>query len=468
MASERPVSDEKKEIVAFSKKLGINKNKIRDWVKGHWDDCLVNPGSKKKLILNVTNYNNKIIELRNELQRKRNRSNVFWGQTGTKHVQSVNLVTKDTESNGHKQAKGNKNRKRKREESKANDSSSEPSAKRRKKCDLSADGILPIGPRQYKQEECAKEVNQINAKIAEWEKEKQNPHVNIPFVQNKIKDLLNVREEKVKKIRNLQQRQAASQKNREVNKEKKIAYETHQDPNYVPHSPGRPNLEKRYENLHDVIIEIVNATASADYHKHYASFTISQTLKRIGDVKLMDEYNPAFKSQEELNTTKCDICGKWYPSIKLLKAHRVAEHYRARRQEGEDENDEDDDDLWTERERAFYASIVRIKDKRDGQYLAELPNGCVSWVVLDETNEKVKQYEEEVSEYEQANGEDKWETVTDLAAWNRCPWRPITREEAEDNQQENLDANQENINANQEDANQEDANNNTNNANNTN
>eukprot|EP01083_Nonionella_stella_P270516 916153_1 len=81
--SKKQVDNEKKEIAEFSKKLGISKDKRKDWVKKHWDQCLVNPGSHNKLILDVRKYDAKIIELKNKWTQKRNTLNAFWGQSKT-------------------------------------------------------------------------------------------------------------------------------------------------------------------------------------------------------------------------------------------------------------------------------------------------------------------------------------------------------------------------------------------------
>eukprot|EP01083_Nonionella_stella_P302161 1040696_1 len=109
-----------------------------------------------------------------------------------------------------------------------------------------------------------------------------------------------------------------------------------------------------------------------------------------------DEFNPGVTASL-LDQTSCDGCMKYFPSKKMMLNHRRVLHPRVRFATNDEDNAQEDGDvdyesLLSELELEFYERIDRICDERDGEYLALMMCGSKRWVMLDESDAKVKEY----------------------------------------------------------------------------
>ena len=148
------------------------------------------------------------------------------------------------------------------------------------------------------------------------------------------------------------------------------------------------------------IVSLGNKFKHPPKGSHYASLHKILALQKgfphgdeAGDTH--DDYNPLFNA-ELLKQTQCRVCLKYFPSKKTMLLHRKKVHPRSQVNNLNimDGNADDDDyeSLLTEAEKEYYANIDRIKDERDGQWLAVMKDGSESWVELDATHALVIKY----------------------------------------------------------------------------
>ena len=159
-------------------------------------------------------------------------------------------------------------------------------------------------------------------------------------------------------------------------------------------------------------------------NKHYASWTLIRSMDYAmkHEEKFFDDSNPQF-AEKDLKESSCKVCGKYFPTKKLRLSHRAVCHPYWR-ENNKNKKDKDgvlnnDDELLNEAEKDFYASITRICDERNGQYLAEMNDESKMWVILDNDDERVTKYLEEKNKN---GGDGKIPNILDLNAWNLCPW----------------------------------------------
>ena len=83
------------------------------------------------------------------------------------------------------------------------------------------------------------------------------------------------------------------------------------------------------------------------------------------------------------------------------------------------DGDENYEELLYEAEQEFYNGIVRVCDKRDGQYLAVLGDGTQKWMELSDADEGVIQYLGSLDQVDPSL--QRMPIISDTNAWNLCP-----------------------------------------------
>ena len=171
---------------------------------------------------------------------------------------------------------------------------------------------------------------------------------------------------------------------------------------------------------------------------HYASIFHCLATDKMFELKgFVDAYNPQF-DRESIMKNVCKVCLAWFPSQKLMLAHRKKLHPRSRIDNLEQKEQEDEDyhdeieDLLDEAEVQFYESKERVKDYRDRQYLVEMEDGTESWITLPDDDENVCAYWESQEGYDECeveNDTDGFPIIKNLQEWNMCPWIPADRNE---------------------------------------
>eukprot|EP01083_Nonionella_stella_P112557 331286_1 len=66
-SSQRQEDSEKNQIIEFSKKLGISKAKAKQWVKNHWEQCLLTHRTMASSQRQEDSEKNQIIEFSKKL-----------------------------------------------------------------------------------------------------------------------------------------------------------------------------------------------------------------------------------------------------------------------------------------------------------------------------------------------------------------------------------------------------------------
>ena len=183
---------------------------------------------------------------------------------------------------------------------------------------------------------------------------------------------------------------------------------------YFQHDRGTIKLGKQYKDPPDGI----------HFARYHDIVTLAPLLYHDG---YRDAYDPAF-DQDTLKSTSCRVCGKYFPTKKLMKAHRKVLHPRSRDDNLDDfkADYDDSDDLLTEIEIRFYNNIKKVLHYRMGQYLVEMNNGRRCWIVLSDDHEKVKEYLDGLDDDDDDIQVEReaMPTINNLLQWNQCPWIP--------------------------------------------
>eukprot|EP01083_Nonionella_stella_P079792 219054_1 len=122
------------------------------------------------------------------------------------------------------------------------------------------------------------------------------------------------------------------------------------------------------------------------------------------------------------------------PSKKMMLNHRRVLHPRVRFATNDEDNAQEDGDvdyesLLSELELEFYERIDRICDERDGEYLALMMCGSKRWVMLDESDAKVKEYLSRRNALPPSAF--TMPEVTNVHEWNLSPWIPANQKRNE-------------------------------------
>ena len=161
-------------------------------------------------------------------------------------------------------------------------------------------------------------------------------------------------------------------------------------------------------------------------NKHYSSFTLIRTLDHglNHEEKYFDDWNPQF-SRQDLQSASCPVCKKYFPTKKLKDKHKRAIHPRSRdnniNNQDIDVINNDEKEQLNDEELSFYAKIIKIRDERDGVYLADMSDGARMWVTLDNNNKFVQEY---VKDKENQIDNEAIPEIDKLNEWNNCPWIP--------------------------------------------
>eukprot|EP01083_Nonionella_stella_P152998 491037_1 len=134
------------------------------------------------------------------------------------------------------------------------------------------------------------------------------------------------------------------------------------------------------------------------------------------------------------DTHIADVCMKYFPSKKMMLNHRRVLHPRVRFATNDEDNAQEDGDvdyesLLSELELEFYERIDRICDERDGEYLALMMCGSKRWVMLDESDAKVKEYLSRRNALPPSAF--TMPEVTNVHEWNLSPWIPANQKRNE-------------------------------------